>query len=77
MKRIRWFPQSPEFYLFLFCLALLLYIWPLITIIVKLPGPALFIYLLTLWSGIVFILALNARSAKSAPEHDDGEKKDA
>ncbi len=60
MKAITRLFAQPGFLVFMFCLAVSLFNWPLLSIAAPLSG-GLYMYLFLAWAGIIVILGLVAR----------------
>jgi len=73
MIKLRDLLRLPEFHIFLFCLCLILFSWPILAISGGEGLKGMFIYLYTAWGIVIVLLFLIGRSLKAGPSGPAGE----
>lgn len=76
MNNLKCLFRKPGFHFFLFCLCLVLFSWPILTIADQKQNITIFIYLFIVWGIIIFLLFLIARSHHLKHLDEDEDKKE-
>lgn len=75
MENLRNLFRKPELHAFICCLALVLFTWPLMTIVEEKRDGSIFVYLFLAWGFIIGLLMLIAASHRRKRAESTGKKR--